>query len=131
MPRLFVLSDPHLSLSAAKPMDVFGLGWDRHTERLADNWRRLVRSADIVIVPGDISWAMRLAEARDDLEWLAALPGRKVLLKGNHDYWWQSLSKLAALKLPGLFFIQNNHVMLDGVAVGGTRLWDFPYVKWR
>ena len=131
MPRLFALSDPHLSLSGAKPMDVFGSRWDNHAERLAANWRRLVGADDIVLIPGDISWAMRLDMAKPDLEWLAALPGRKILLRGNHDYWWQSLGKLAALNLPDIFFVQNNHVVIDGVAVGGTRLWDFPYVKWR
>ncbi len=130
MPRLFALSDPHLSLSGAKPMDVFGPRWDNHARRLAANWRRLVEPRDIVLVPGDISWGMRLAEARPDLEWLAALPGRKILLRGNHDYWWQSIGKLAALNLPDTYFVQNNHVVVDGVAVGGTRLWDFPFVKW-
>jgi predicted phosphohydrolase len=113
-------------------MRVFGASWDNHVERLAGNWRRLVGADDIVLVPGDVSWGMRLAEALPDLEWLSALPGRKVVVRGNHDYWWQSLAKLNALKLPGLHFIQNNHVFLDGtVAIGGARLWDFPFVKWR
>ena len=128
--RLFALSDPHLSFARPKPMGVFGPHWDNHAERLAANWRRAVRPGDIVLVPGDISWAMRLEDARADLEWLAALPGRKVLLRGNHDYWWQSLGKLAALGLPDMHFIQNNYVVLDGVAIGGTRLWDFSDVKW-
>ncbi len=111
-------------------MDVFGPRWDDHAARIADNWRRLVRPEDIVLVPGDISWGMRLADALPDLEWLAALPGRKILLRGNHDYWWQSIGKLNALGLADTHFVQNNHVVVDGVAVGGTRLWDFPYVKW-
>jgi predicted phosphohydrolase len=112
-------------------MDIFGPGWENHAVRLADNWRRLVARDDIVLIPGDISWGLRLADALPDLEWLAALPGQKALIRGNHDYWWRSPTKLAALKLPGLHFIQNNHVLLDGVAIGGTRLWDFPFVKWR
>ena len=130
--RLFALSDPHLSLVADKPMQVFGPSWDSHVERLAGNWRNLVGADDIVLMPGDISWGMRLADALPDLEWLSALPGRKALIRGNHDYWWQSLAKLNALKLPGLHFIQNNHVLIDGiVAIGGTRLWDFPFARWR
>lgn len=129
--RLFALSDPHLSLSGAKPMHVFGPAWDDHTARLAANWRRLVAPDDIVLVPGDISWGMRLSEALPDLEWLAALPGRKVLLRGNHDYWWQGIKKLQNLNLPCVYFVQNNHVVLDSVAIGGSRLWDFPDIRWR
>lgn len=128
--RLFALSDPHLSLSGAKPMDVFGPAWEDHTARIGEAWRGLVRPDDIVLVPGDISWGMRLADALPDLEWLSALPGRKVLLRGNHDYWWQSLKKLEALELPGTHFLQNNQVTLDGVAIGGSRLWDFPGIRW-
>ncbi len=112
-------------------MDVFGPRWDNHAARIAEQWRDVVRDGDIVLVPGDISWAMRLPEAVPDLEWLAALPGRKVLVRGNHDYWWSSLGKMAKLALPGLFFIHNNHVVIDGVAIGGSRLWDFPFVRWN
>ncbi len=128
--RLFALSDPHLSLAVAKPMDVFGPRWDGHVEKLAANWTAAVEPEDIVLVPGDISWGMRVEEALPDLEWLAALPGRKVLLKGNHDYWWQSVNKLRSLVLPDMHFIQNDAVLIDGVAVGGTRLWDFPGIRW-
>lgn len=128
--RLFALSDPHLSLSGAKPMHVFGPRWEDHAARLETNWRAVVKPDDIVLMPGDISWGMRLPDALPDLEWLAELPGRKVLLRGNHDYWWQSLKKLEGLGLAGISFIQNNHLFLDGVAIGGTRLWDFPYVRW-
>lgn len=128
--RLFALSDPHLSLSGVKPMDVFGPRWGNHVARLETNWLATVEPDDLVLVPGDISWGMRMADALPDLEWLANLPGRKVLLRGNHDYWWQSLNKLQALRLPNTYFIQNNHLLLDGVAIGGTRLWDFPGIRW-
>ncbi|MCD7897722.1 MAG: metallophosphoesterase, partial [Planctomycetaceae bacterium] len=87
MPSLFALSDPHLSLTGDKPMAVFGPRWDNHTELLKAHWERVVTADDIVLVPGDISWATRLNEARVDLAWLDALPGTKVLLRGNHDYW--------------------------------------------
>lgn len=128
--RLFALSDPHLSFGNPKPMDIFGPHWRDHAERLAVNWKRAVGPGDVVLVPGDISWGMRLSEAVPDLEWLAALPGEKVMVKGNHDYWWSSPAKLRALGLPGMHFIQNNHVVLGGLAVGGSRLWDFPGIFW-
>lgn len=128
--RLFALSDPHLSFARPKPMDVFGPHWERHAEHIAENWRRTIGPDDIVLVPGDISWAMRLDDAYPDLKWLSELPGKKILVKGNHDYWWQSLNKVKALRLRGLHFVQNNHVVIDDIAVGGTRLWDFPFVKW-
>lgn len=128
--RLFALSDPHLSFHADKPMDVFGPHWDDHPNRIAANWREVVGPDDIVLVPGDISWAMRLPGAVPDLEWLASLPGRKVLIRGNHDYWWPSLGKLNKLGLPNMHFIHNSHVVLDGVAIGGSRMWDFPGIRW-
>ena len=128
--RLFALADPHLSLTGTKPMRVFGSRWDNHVEKLRANWTASVRPDDIVLVPGDISWGMRLEEALADLEWLAALPGRKVMIKGNHDYWWQSVNKLRGLGLPGMYFIQNDALLIDGIAIGGTRLWDFPDIRW-
>ncbi len=131
MPKLFALSDPHLSFASEKPMGVFGSRWEDHAAKLETNWRQEVGENDLVLMPGDISWAMRLGEARPDLEWLAALPGRKVLLRGNHDYWWESLGKMRALGLPGLFFLQNNQVNFPGLSLGGTRLWDFPGIRWE
>ncbi|MCC8190992.1 MAG: metallophosphoesterase [Planctomycetes bacterium] len=128
--RLFALSDPHLSLSGAKPMDVFGPAWADHTARLAANWRQVVRPEDIVLVPGDISWGMKLPDALPDLQWLAALPGRKVLLRGNHDYWWKGPKKLEALRLPDTYFIQGTSVVVDDIAIGGGRMWDFPGIHW-
>lgn len=128
--RLFALSDPHLSLAGAKPMAVFGSRWDNHVELLRNNWSATVDADDIVLVPGDISWGMRLDEAMPDLRWLAELPGRKVLLRGNHDYWWQGIKKLRSLDLPGMYFIQNDSLSLDGVSIGGARLWDFPGIRW-
>lgn len=128
--RLFAISDPHLSFFNPKPMDMFGPQWRNHAAKLENNWRGLVDPGDVVLVAGDISWAMRLDAARPDLEWLAGLPGEKVLVKGNHDYWWGSLAKLKALRLPGMHFIQNNHVAIGGLAIGGSRLWDFPGIAW-
>ncbi len=131
MPKLFALADPHLAFASQKPMDVFGPRWEEHAAKLETNWRQAVGEKDLVLMPGDISWAMRLNEARTDLEWLDALPGRKVLLRGNHDYWWDSLGKMRAMNLASLFFLQNNQVNFPGISIGGTRLWDFPGIRWE
>lgn len=124
--RIFALGDPHLSLSTDKPMDIFGPNWDNHAVRLEDTWRALVRPEDAVLIPGDISWAMNLSEAQADLAFIAALPGTKVLLRGNHDYWWNSISKVRAALQPGMHAIQNDSLVLCGVAITGTRGWTCP-----
>jgi predicted phosphohydrolase len=125
--HIWALSDPHLSFhNAAKSMEVFGPLWDNYTQKMQDNWKRLIRDDDLVLIPGDISWAMRLEEALIDLTWLDKLPGTKVLIKGNHDYWWDSLSKLSKSMPPSLHCIHNNVFVWNGVAIGGTRLWDTP-----
>lgn len=111
-------------------MDVFGTRWADHAQRIHDSWERIVGADDVVLIAGDISWALRLDKALPDLEFLAALPGRKVLIRGNHDYWWASLAKLTKLSLPGMHYIHNSHLVLDGIAIGGTRLWDWPDVRW-
>jgi hypothetical protein len=122
----FALADLHLGLAVDKPMEKFGEQWRDHPTRIADNWRRTVGADDVVLIPGDISWAMRLDAVQPDLLFLAQLPGRKVLLRGNHDYWWQSLAKVREALPPGFFAIQNDHVLLDGVAICGARGWSLP-----
>ncbi len=124
--RVFALADPHLSKANPKPMTVFGPAWAGHPEVLFQRWRERVGPEDLVILPGDISWAMRLEEALPDLWELAGLPGRKVLLKGNHDYWWPSISRLRAALPPGMYALQHDALVLEGVAVAGTRGWEFP-----
>jgi len=124
---LFALADPHLGESVDKPMDVFGPRWERHAERLAENWRKTVGDGDWVLVPGDISWAMKLDEALPDLELLDTLPGRKVLLKGNHDFWWTSRKKVEAKLPPTMHLLQNDAFDLgEGLGVVGTRGWIPP-----
>lgn len=124
--RFFGISDLHLSLNSNKPMDRFGEHWYRHHEKVADHWRRLVTEQDVVLIPGDHSWAMRIEEAREDLEWIAALPGRKIMGRGNHDLWWHSLSRLRALGLPGMLWLQNDSMIIDGVGICGSRGWAIP-----
>jgi len=124
---IWALADPHLGQAVQKPMDIFGPGWERHAERMAENWRATVGDGDWVLVPGDISWAMRLDDALVDLRFLDDLPGRKVLLKGNHDYWWTSRAKVEAILPPTLRLLQNDSVDLgNGVGLVGARGWTPP-----
>ncbi|MBU0756230.1 MAG: metallophosphoesterase [Planctomycetes bacterium] len=122
--KIYALSDPHLALATPrKGMAVFGDHWVDHAQTIAKAWKERVRESDLVIVPGDISWAMKLETALPDIEFLASLPGRKVLVRGNHDYWWRSLKKIRALLPDGFFLIQNDALNFDGVSLGGARLW--------
>lgn len=108
-------------------MDVFGEQWRGHADRIAENWRERVSPADLVLVPGDISWAMRIEEAEEDLAWLDRLPGRKVILKGNHDYWWPSISRLRRrLQGTSIAALQYDSLQVGPVAIAGTRLWSLP-----
>jgi uncharacterized protein len=131
--RVFALSDPHLSLGTpGKEMDRFGPQWVGHIPRMAAAWDASVSAEDLVLVPGDISWARDLAAARPDLEWLAARPGTKLLIKGNHEHWWPtSRRKLEAALPAGVIAIQGDSVRVGDVAVCGTRLWDVPGVDYH
>jgi len=124
--RLLAIADPHLPGAQAKSMDVFGPRWAGHPQAFFDGWRATVRAGDLVLVPGDISWAMRLDEALVDLRAIAELPGRKVLLRGNHDYWWPSISRLRRELPAGMWALQNDAVSVDGVVIAGTRGWVCP-----
>lgn len=124
--RLFAIADPHLSGAQPKPMTVFGPAWEGHPEAFFAGWRSVVEEDDLVLIPGDVSWAMRLEDAMVDIRAIAALPGRKVLLRGNHDYWWPSISKLRARLPAGMFAIQNDALVIDGVVIAGSRGWVCP-----
>ena len=123
---LFVLGDLHLSLGEDKPMDVFA-GWNDYVERLERNWRSLVTDSDTVVVAGDISWAMKLEETLTDFKFIDSLPGKKLFMKGNHDYWWTTKRKMDTfLSENGLNSIQilfNNAYRVGDFAVCGTRGW--------
>lgn len=123
---LFTIADLHLSFGHNKPMDVFP-GWQDYTSRLEKNWRAVVTDRDTVVIAGDISWAMKLEETEQDFAFLNALPGRKLLLKGNHDYWWTTRKKMDAyLEEKGfstLGILFNSAEAVDGVSVCGTRGW--------
>lgn len=125
--RIFAIGDLHLSFGVAnKRMDVFGPLWEGHAEKIATRWKEIIHPEDLVLIPGDISWAMRLEDAVPDLQWIDSLPGTKVMIKGNHDFWWDSLKKITNVLPPSIHLIQNNAFHWKDVAIGGARLWDTP-----
>jgi uncharacterized protein len=125
--KIWAIGDLHLSFGLPdKSMDIFGPAWKEHAKKIEASWQHQIASEDLVLIPGDISWAMRPEEAVADLQWIDNLPGTKLLLKGNHDYWWGSLKKLSCLLPPSLHLIQNNSFRWKDAAVGGSRLWDSP-----
>ena len=123
---LFVMGDLHLSLSSDKSMDIFG-GWENYVERIKENWNREVSPEDTVVVPGDISWAMSLKEAVADFRYIHEIPGRKIILNGNHDYWWTTAAKmnnfLAENDFDSIFILHNNHYAYESYGICGTRGW--------
>lgn len=127
---VWALADLHLSFGVPdKEMDVFGPSWSHHHEKIRTQWLELVAPEDLVLIPGDISWALHPEEALSDLAWIDALPGTKVMIRGNHDFWWTSISKIEKIRPPSIHFIQNNVFMWNGIAIGGARLWDTPEYK--
>ncbi|MBE6629263.1 MAG: serine/threonine protein phosphatase [Ruminococcaceae bacterium] len=124
---LFTIADLHLSSAADHPMDVFGSRWQGYTEKICKNWRAVVGENDTVILPGDISWAMNLPEAREDFALLDALPGKKLLGKGNHDFWWETATKLHRFfdenNFTTLSLLYNNAHVAENFIVCGTRGW--------
>ena len=125
--RIWAIGDLHLSFGVEnKSMDIFGPQWEDHTKKIASNWKSIIHTEDLVLVPGDLSWALKLSEAVLDLEWVHNLPGTKVIIKGNHDYWWGSLKKIAEVLPPSIHLIQNNVFNWKDVTIGGARLWDTP-----
>lgn len=124
--KLFAIGDLHLPGGGEKPMDVFGAKWENHFARIAEDWRCRVEPGDIVLIPGDISWAMHLQDAVEDLEHIGALPGRKIIIRGNHDYWWSGITKVRQVLPKGMYALQNDALLLDGYVFCGTRGWTLP-----
>lgn len=124
--RLFAIGDLHMPGGDDKPMDVFGSQWDRHFFHISEAWRETVREEDTVLIPGDISWAMQLENAIPDLQEIGALPGRKILCKGNHEYWWSSVSRVRAALPEGMTVLQFDAVDAGPCVICGTRGWNYP-----
>lgn len=124
---LFVIADLHLSADGSKSMEVFGPRWQGYTEKLEKNWKRLVSKEDTVILPGDISWALRLEDTLEDFRFLDSLPGQKLIGKGNHDFWWSTAAKMKSFwkshGLESLHILYNNAYLFEDRIVCGTRGW--------
>lgn len=124
---VWAIADLHLSFGVKdKSMDVFGKEWVDWTEKLQTHWSQCISNDDLVLLPGDISWAMNSDDAIPDLEWIDQLPGTKVMIRGNHDYWWGSKKKVMNILPPSLHIIQNNAFHFKNISVAGARLWDTP-----
>lgn len=123
--KVWAIADLHLAISVPeKKMDIFGSGWTNYMERIESNWRSVICSDDLILLPGDITWAMKLEQAIVDLEWIDQLPGTKVMIRGNHDYWWSSASKVRAALPASIHIIQNDAFEWHEMSIGGARLWD-------
>lgn len=126
---LYTISDLHLPLGVDKPMDIFGARWENYVERIREQWQSKVAAEDLVILPGDFSWATYLEETKKDFEFLESLPGKKILLKGNHDYWWTTMSKMRRFvgenQYESVDFLQNDCVMYNDIAIAGSRGWSY------
>ena len=125
---IFAMADLHLSFGQDKPMNIFGDNWDNHAEKIKDNWIKKVKEEDYVILPGDFSWATYLEDTRQEFEFLNGLPGHKILLKGNHDYWWTTVTNMRNYLKENNFnnidFLYNNSYLIEGKIVVGTRGWN-------
>lgn len=125
--NVYAIGDLHLSFSANKPMDIFGGNWEGHFEKIKSDWLEKVSCDDVVLIPGDISWAMKLSDAVKDLQQLAVLPGKKIFIRGNHDYWWNGIGKLRALAPDDTFyFLQTDGVKIGDFVFVGSRGWTCP-----
>ncbi len=122
---LYVIGDLHLSLGGDKPMEVFGAHWDAHYEKVKNDWLERISETDTVIIPGDISWAITFEGAKIDLEWIHQLPGKKIIFKGNHDYWWVSKTKMDPV-FDSINFVHNSFGVYEDYAICGTRGWICP-----
>lgn len=125
--KVFSISDLHLSGLCDKPMNVFGAGWENHFEKIKCDWQSKVGEDDLVLICGDISWGTELEEGLYDLKSLCGLPGKKVFIRGNHDYWWNGITKLRrAAPDESFYFLQNDCLKFDGVVICGSRGWTCP-----
>ncbi len=122
---IYAISDLHLSFAKPKPMDVFGEIWHDHTKRVAENWDKTVRKSDAVLIAGDTSWALRYEDALPDIQWLHERPGMKILVRGNHDYWWkrEATNRIRKDMPDDIKLLQGNSILIGNTAITGTRGW--------
>lgn len=124
--KVFAISDLHLSTNCNKPMDIFGGVWDNYFDKIVEDWQSKVNDEDIVLIAGDISWAMKLDEAKSDLDIIGSLKGKKIMIRGNHDYWWKSLTSIREMLKTNTFILQNDAMKIGDKIFCGTRGWTVP-----
>ena len=127
--RIYAISDLHLSVNNPKPMDIFGPTWEGYLDKIFADWKAKVNDDDIVLLAGDFSWAMKLEETKADFDMLKDLPGKKIIIRGNHDYWWKSISAVRNVLPLGFYAIQNDAIKFGNYIICGTRLWNLPDVN--
>ena len=124
--KVYSISDLHLSVNNPKPMDIFGPTWEGYLDKIFSQWKEMIGDDDLVLLAGDFSWAMKLEDAVSDFDLLKDLPGKKIIIRGNHDYWWKSISAVRAILPVGFYAIQNDAMKFGDYIVCGTRLWKLP-----
>ncbi|MBO5713374.1 MAG: metallophosphoesterase [Clostridia bacterium] len=121
--KIYAISDLHLSSTGDKPMDIFGEKWGGYLEKIEYDWNEKVSDDDIVLISGDISWAMKLENALTDIEFLTKLKGTKIIIRGNHDYWWQSITRVRSALPNNIIALQNDAVKIGNYVFCGSRGW--------
>ena len=124
--KIYAISDLHISTNTNKPMDIFGGNWVNYMDKIRTDWQEKVTDEDVVLIGGDISWAMTVEDAKKDIDSLKDLKGKKVLIKGNHDYWWSGIGKVRDILPPDFYALQNDSIRFDGVVICGSRCWSVP-----
>ena len=124
--KIFAISDLHLSINNPKPMNIFGAVWDNYIDDIFDDWNEKVGQEDIVLLAGDFSWAMKLEDSKVDFDLFKDLPGKKILIRGNHDFWWKSISAVRESIPNGFYAIQNDAIKFGNYIICGTRGWTVP-----
>ena len=124
--KVFAISDPHLSFAHPKPMNIFGSKWENYWDKIVEDWQNKVTDDDVVLIAGDVSWAIDIKDAVEDINAIAELNGTKVIIRGNHDYWWSSYSKVRGILGERFYAVQNNAMRIGSLIVCGSRGWQ-PY----
>ncbi|MBE7090278.1 MAG: phosphohydrolase, partial [Clostridiales bacterium] len=124
--KIFAISDLHISTDGNKPMDVFGGKWVDYLDKIKSDWQDKVSDDDLVLIGGDISWAMNIEDAKRDILSFADMKGKKVIIKGNHDYWWSGVGKVRETLPEGFYALQNDCIKFDNVIICGSRCWTVP-----
>lgn len=124
--KVFAISDLHLSINNPKPMDIFGGAWDNYWDKIKQDWTSKVSDDDTVLISGDISWALKIEDAIPDLEEIDKLSGKKIIIRGNHDYWWSSYNKVKNILPKNILAVQNNAIKFENFVICGTRCWTIP-----